>query len=184
MRFIFSALQRNRELKALCSSHSTAFETKATRSEAAQLLRRWDRGEDRLSPSVATPTLHRLTKEQACVAAGIGVSTLADWLERYPELAERVGQAREQGRQKALAGIKRAGEDGDWRALEVFLRFSFPADYRRADTRIVVTATAQQALAVYCRPQYPSIWITISVGDLRKRRRTCGQTTVLRLLRS
>jgi hypothetical protein len=94
-----------------------------------------------------------LTKEQACVAAGIGVSTLADWLERYPQLAQRVGQAREQARQKALAGIKKAGENGDWRALEAFLRLSFPKDYRRADTRVEVTATAQQASVITISPE-------------------------------
>jgi hypothetical protein len=45
--------------------------------------------------------------------------------------------------------IRAAGEAGDWRALEAFLRISFPADYRR-DARINVsaTATAQQATAV------------------------------------
>jgi hypothetical protein len=40
-----------------------------------------------------------------------------------------MSQARETARQKALAGIKKkAGEDGDWKALEAFLRLSFPAN--------------------------------------------------------
>jgi hypothetical protein len=73
---------------------------------------------------------------------------LADWLERSPELGERVSQAREQARQKALAGIKKAGENGDWRARAEFLRLSFPADYRKADTQVSVAATAQQASPV------------------------------------
>ncbi|HWX16457.1 MAG TPA: hypothetical protein VNY07_07710 [Chthoniobacterales bacterium] len=34
-------------------------------------------------------------------------------------------------RRKALAGIKAAGEAGDWRAVETFLLMSFAADYRR-----------------------------------------------------
>ena len=57
-----------------------------------------------------------------------------------------MAEAREQARQKALAGIKAAGEAGDWRAWEAFLRMSFPADYRR-DTSVNVnaSATAQQA---------------------------------------
>ena len=57
-----------------------------------------------------------------------------------------MAEAREQARQKALAGIKAAGEAGDWRAWEAFLRMSFPADYRRdASVNVNAIATAQQA---------------------------------------
>jgi hypothetical protein len=53
-----------------------------------------------------------------------------------------------------LAAIRVAGEAGDWRALEAFLRMSFPADYRR-DASINVTATAcvQQAAVVVTEEQ-------------------------------
>jgi 1,2-phenylacetyl-CoA epoxidase PaaB subunit len=45
-----------------------------------------------------------------------------------------------------LAGIKAAGEAGDWQAWEAFLRMSFPADYRRdASVNVNAIATAQQA---------------------------------------
>jgi len=45
-----------------------------------------------------------------------------------------------------------ACEAGDWRALEAFLRVSFPTDYRKTDAQVNVTATAsaQQATAVVC----------------------------------
>jgi hypothetical protein len=43
--------------------------------------------------------------------------------------------AREEARQKALEGIKAAGERGDWRALEAFLKLSFQHDYRKSDLR-------------------------------------------------
>ena len=57
-----------------------------------------------------------------------------------------MAEARERARQKALAGIKAAGEAGDWRAWEAFLRMSFPADYRRdASVNVNAIATAQQA---------------------------------------
>lgn len=36
-----------------------------------------------------------LTIKQACLAAGIGQSTLADWKEKYPELLEQMEAARE-----------------------------------------------------------------------------------------
>jgi hypothetical protein len=49
--------------------------------------------------------------KSACIIAGIGVSTLADWREKYPELEERMEEAREVARQKMLQRIKRAAED-------------------------------------------------------------------------
>jgi hypothetical protein len=60
-------------------------------------------------------------------------------------------EARETARRKALAGIKAAGEAGDWRALEAFLRMSFPADYRRdASINVSAAATTHQAAGVVC----------------------------------
>ena len=59
-----------------------------------------------------------LNMKQACLAAGISEATLGRWREGHPELEPRLLEAREQARQRALAGIKAAGEAGDWRALE------------------------------------------------------------------
>src|SRR4029453_1318429 len=39
-----------------------------------------------------------LSYKSACITAGIGVSTLADWRERYPELEVRMEEAREVAR--------------------------------------------------------------------------------------
>jgi hypothetical protein len=87
-----------------------------------------------------------LTQKQACIASGICESTLATWREKHPELEARLTQARETARQKALAGIRAAGEAGDWRALVAFLRMSFPADYRGdGSINVNATATAQAA---------------------------------------
>ena len=95
-----------------------------------------------------------LTQKQACIASGICENTLASWREKHPELEARLAQAREIARRKALAGIKAAGEAGDWRALEAFLRMSFPADYRRdANINVSATATAQQAGVVCTEEQ-------------------------------
>jgi hypothetical protein len=38
----------------------------------------------------------------ACVVAGIGVTTLAEWHEKHPRLEDRMSEARERARQKAL----------------------------------------------------------------------------------
>jgi hypothetical protein len=91
-----------------------------------------------------------LTIKQACTASGISESTLSDWRERYPDLNPRLEQAREQSRQKALAGIKAAGVAGDWRAWAAYLTYSFQSDYRKdASVNVSATATAQQ-VGVVC----------------------------------
>src|SRR5262249_17922221 len=71
-----------------------------------------------------------LTIRQACIASGICENTLATWRKTYPRLELCFTEAREQARQKALAGIKTAGESGDWRAWEAYLKLSFQ-EYRQ-----------------------------------------------------
>lgn len=77
----------------------------------------------------------------ACTVAGIGVTTLNEWREKHPEVNQRMDEARELARQKALQAIKAAGEK-DWRAHAEWLRFSFPTDYRGTGNKIEVSATA------------------------------------------
>jgi hypothetical protein len=76
----------------------------------------------------------------ACVVAGICVTTLSEWREKRPEIEERMSEARERARQKALQRIKSAGEK-DWRADAEWLRLTFPADYRGTGNKIEVSAT-------------------------------------------
>ena len=56
-----------------------------------------------------------LTHKQACIAAEVGQTTLADWRNRHPDLQQEMDEAREVARQKALSAIKAAGQK-DWRA--------------------------------------------------------------------
>jgi len=77
----------------------------------------------------------------ACIVAGIGVTTLKEWREKYADLEERIADAREHARLKALQGIKGAGER-DWRAHAEWLRLTFPADYRGSGGKIAISATA------------------------------------------
>jgi hypothetical protein len=81
----------------------------------------------------------------ACIVAGIGVTTLAEWREQYPGLEVRFNEARERARQKELRKIKDAGER-DWRASVEWLKLTFPNDYR-PNTKIDVTATASASAA-------------------------------------
>ena len=86
--------------------------------------------------------------KSACITAGVGVSTLSDWREKYPELEVRMEEAREVARLKMLQRIKRASEN-DWRAAAEWLRLTFPADYRRAsNTNLQVNSAVQTGVVI------------------------------------
>ena len=82
----------------------------------------------------------------ACVVAGIGVTTLNEWRDKYPEIEERMSQARERYREKALQTIKRAIDAHDWRAAVAALKLSFP-EYRE-NMKIDVNAIAVSGTVV------------------------------------
>jgi len=88
----------------------------------------------------------------ACVVAGIGVTTLNEWRERYPDLQERLSDAREHARLKALQAIKAAGER-DWRAWDAWLKLTYPADYRGTRAKIEVSAFASANMLVITEEQ-------------------------------
>ena len=67
---------------------------------------------------------------------------------KYPELEERIAEAREAARHKMLQRIKRAGHD-DWRAAAEWLRLTFPNDYRKSCNTSVEVNTAVKT-AVVC----------------------------------
>jgi hypothetical protein len=87
--------------------------------------------------------------KSACIIAGIGVSTLAEWREKYPALEERMAEAREVARQKMLQRIKRAAKD-DWRAAAEWLRLTFPADYRRPASNTAVEVNTAVQTGIVC----------------------------------
>ena len=87
------------------------------------------------------------------MAAGIGETTLSRWKDEHPRLVAQLVEAREQARQDALAGIKKAGKNGNWRALAEFLKLSFP-EYRQANTKVEVNTNAQAGeVKVLCDKQ-------------------------------
>jgi hypothetical protein len=92
----------------------------------------------------------------ACVVAGIGVTTLNEWRERYPRLQERLSDAREHARLKALQAIKAAGER-DWRAWDAWLKLTYPADYRGTRAKIEVSAFASANMLVISVEQQRAI---------------------------
>jgi len=84
----------------------------------------------------------------ACVVAGIGVTTLKEWRERFPNLEERITDAREHARLRALQAIKAAG-DKDWRAWAEWLKLTHLTDYRGSGAKIEVSALASANLPYY-----------------------------------
>src|SRR5262245_60321769 len=87
----------------------------------------------------------------ACVVAGIGVTTLNEWRDKCPEIEERMNQARERFRERALQTIKKAIAADDWRAAQAALKLIFP-EYRES-TKIDVNATAQVSGFVMTEPE-------------------------------
>jgi hypothetical protein len=83
--------------------------------------------------------------KSACVVAGIGVTTLNEWRDKYPEIEERMSQARERYREKALQTIKSAVEAQDWRAAVAALKLIFP-EYRDRATDVNVAVGVQLVL--------------------------------------
>ena len=74
----------------------------------------------------------------ACVVAAIGVTTLNEWREKYPEIEERMSQARERYREKALQTIKKAIGNDEWRAAVAALKLAFPEYRDRAQVDVQV----------------------------------------------
>jgi hypothetical protein len=77
----------------------------------------------------------------ACVVAGIGVTTLKEWRERYPDLEERIADGREHARLRGLQAIKAAGKK-DWRAWAEWLKLTHPTEYRGSGGKIAISTTA------------------------------------------
>ena len=87
-----------------------------------------------------------LPQRGACIAAGIAVSTLAEWRSKDSTLGERMEEARERARRQAMLIIKSAPLSGDWRAAAEFLKLTCP-EYRNS-TRIDVSASASVSTVV------------------------------------
>ena len=83
----------------------------------------------------------------ACVVAGIGVTTLNEWRDKYPEIEERMSQARERYREKALQTIKKAIANDDWRAAVAALKLAFPEyrDRAQVDVQVGVAVVLPEA---------------------------------------
>jgi hypothetical protein len=106
----------------------------------------------------------------ACVVAGIGVTTLAEWREKHPRLEDRMSEARELARQNALQGIKAASEK-DWRAHVEWLKLTFRDDYCGPANKVEV----QQSMNVLQVSDDMLRDLRSRLGDARKL--LCGRHT-------
>jgi len=57
-----------------------------------------------------------MTDGDACAIAGISEATFYHWQNTKPEFSDRVTRARPSGWMRNLDIIRKAGEEGDWRA--------------------------------------------------------------------
>ena len=112
----------------------------------------------------------------ACVVAGIGVTTLAEWREKHSRLEDRMSEARELARQNALQTIKAAGEK-DWRAKAEWLRLAFAEDYRggqkvEVQQAVQVRISSEQLADLRSRLEDTRAWLrsrdTSGAGGTRK----------------
>ncbi len=82
-----------------------------------------------------------LTDGDACIAAGISEDTWGRWMKSLrgapADMAERVARARKQRVRIALGGIRKAAEQGDWRAWAELLDRT-AHDYRKHPTQLDV----------------------------------------------
>lgn len=88
-----------------------------------------------------------MPQKGACIAAGIAVSTLAEWREADPTITERMEEARERARRQALQSVKKAALAGDWRAAAEFLKL-MDSTYRTS-AKIDVTGRATVSGVVF-----------------------------------
>lgn len=90
-----------------------------------------------------------MTQRQACVSVGISEATFYKWKSICPDIEHLLNAARERARKAALAVIKTAGEQGDWRAAEAFLKLAFKQDYNpRQEQGTKTSVTINQAVLV------------------------------------
>jgi len=75
-----------------------------------------------------------LPNKYAAAAAGISYETFCKWQAEFPDFAGAVQQAVASGIRKRLAQIKRAGDEGDWKASAWWLEHVVPEHF--ALTRI------------------------------------------------
>lgn len=71
------------------------------------------------------------TYELACLYAGIGYSTLRDWMNTKPLFSEAIKKAEGKAGVGWLAKIERAANDGDWQAAAWKLERRYPHMYGR-----------------------------------------------------
>lgn len=75
------------------------------------------------------------TYEMAAGYAGVGESTIYEWLEKKPDFVQRVKKARAMGQLGWLAKIEKAASDGNWQAAAWKLERLLPDTYGRQIVR-------------------------------------------------
>jgi len=82
------------------------------------------------------------TRRAACAYAGVSEDSLARWLARSADFAERIKEAENMAEQQYVGAIRRAAHQGNWTAAAWWLERRRAQDWGRVD-RVEVTIRRQ-----------------------------------------
>lgn len=86
-------------------------------------------------------------QRHVCEAAGIDEDTFANWQRRYSDFSEAVSRAKAKGWIADLAAIRKAAQNGDWRAAGEHLDRTQSPYRKSSDLNVTVRIDRDQAAA-------------------------------------
>lgn len=86
-------------------------------------------------------------ERDACLAGGISEDTFANWKRRYSDFAERATRAKSEGWVSDLALIRKAANDGDWRAAAEHLDRTASPYRKSVDINLTVIRERAERIA-------------------------------------
>lgn len=86
------------------------------------------------------------TRRAAATAAGIDQGTLENWMTRFSGFSSAVRVAEAEAELAHVATIKRAADDGDWRAALAWLERRRHEDWGRQDRLEIINSVREKAI--------------------------------------
>jgi hypothetical protein len=111
------------------------------------------------------------TRRAAASAAGIDEGTLERWMRRFAGFAGAVSAAEATAELAHVATIKRAAEDGDWRASLAWLERRRNEDWGRQDRLEIINTIREKAVRAGLPDEEVAEIVAGAVEYLRRLRR-------------
>src|ERR1041384_3874555 len=89
-----------------------------------------------------------LPLQYAAATAGVSGETFALWRRTFPDFNEAVEQAIAKGIGKRLAQIKRAGDEGDWKAAAWWLEHVVPEHFARSRIELEAIGSMEHSFVI------------------------------------